>query len=102
MATSFSDTNVVNGTTYYYVVTAVDNNANESPVSAEASAQPGLVENLAVSDTAVQGTVAGTLSDIDLSDNTYQSITEVVSGSTSALEHKWLFDKSRRHGVSES
>ncbi|MCP3773904.1 hypothetical protein NLX71_11395 [Paenibacillus sp. MZ04-78.2] len=36
---SYSDTNVVNGTTYYYVVTAV-NAAGESPNSNEASATP--------------------------------------------------------------
>jgi hypothetical protein len=37
---SFSDTNVVNGTPYYYLVTAVDTHDNEGAASAEASATP--------------------------------------------------------------
>lgn len=39
-SSSYSDTNVVNGTTYYYVVTATDTNSNESANSPEASATP--------------------------------------------------------------
>lgn len=36
--TSFSDTSVVAGATYFYVVTAVDSNSQESPFSNEANA----------------------------------------------------------------
>jgi hypothetical protein len=38
--TSYVDTTVTNGTTYYYVITAVDGNGNESGNSNEASAAP--------------------------------------------------------------
>ncbi|MFO8006366.1 MAG: PA14 domain-containing protein, partial [Candidatus Brocadiia bacterium] len=39
-SSDYSDTAVTNGTTYYYVVTAVDTSSNESPYSNEASATP--------------------------------------------------------------
>jgi fibronectin type 3 domain-containing protein len=38
--TTYSQTGLTNGTTYYYVVTAVDASGNESPASLEAPAQP--------------------------------------------------------------
>ena len=37
---TYTDSTVTNGTTYYYVVTAIDTNLNESIDSQEASAQP--------------------------------------------------------------
>jgi fibronectin type 3 domain-containing protein len=39
-SSSYTDNAVTNGTTYYYIVTAVDTSSNESPDSAEASAAP--------------------------------------------------------------
>ena len=41
---------------------------------------------------AVDGTVSGSLADVSLSDNTYQSITEVNSSNSSILEHVWIFN----------
>lgn len=38
--TTYTDTGVTNGTTYYYVITAVDTTGNESGYSSEASATP--------------------------------------------------------------
>jgi hypothetical protein len=55
----YVDTGVTNGTTYYYVVTAVDISDNESPQSAEASATPD-VQGQAVS-VHVQSIVASTI-----------------------------------------
>jgi fibronectin type 3 domain-containing protein len=41
-SSDFNDTNVLNGTTYYYVVTAVDFNNHESGYSNQASAMPAV------------------------------------------------------------
>jgi hypothetical protein len=49
--TSFVDSAATNGTTYYYQVTAV-NSAGESPRSAEVSATPQALSNIALSGTA--------------------------------------------------
>lgn len=92
ITSDYLDSAVDNHTVYYYRVTAVNTNGNESALSDYTSAKPGWVANLAVSDVAVLGTVQGSLADIDQSNNVYQSITEVISGNTSALEHKWVFD----------
>jgi hypothetical protein len=40
-ASDYTDNSVTNGTTYYYVVTAVDTHSNESDNSGEVSATPG-------------------------------------------------------------
>ncbi|MCK4564427.1 MAG: hypothetical protein KAU94_07125, partial [Verrucomicrobia bacterium] len=93
VATSdYTDSTAANHTMYYYVVTASDANANESANSGEASAQPGFVTDSAASDIAVLGSVSGTLADVEVNDDTYQAITEVINGNTSALEHKWVFN----------
>ena len=99
--TAYTDTNVTNGTTYYYVVTAVDTSGNESPGSGETSATPQSsntpVQALATSDIHVAGSVANNYSDTRASDGLYESITERESGGKrqnrySYLEHKWTFD----------
>lgn len=41
-ASEFADTDVLNGTTYYYVISATDGAGNESGDSAEATADPGV------------------------------------------------------------
>jgi hypothetical protein len=88
----YVDNAVSDNTTYYYVVTAVDTSSNESLQSSEVSAQPGWVSGSPASDIAVQGTVSGTLADAELNDDAYQTITEIDNGTTSALEHKWVFN----------
>lgn len=45
---TFTDTSVVNDTLYHYVVTAVDNAANESPFSDETSAMPQTAGSLII------------------------------------------------------
>lgn len=91
-ASEYVDTDIQNNTTYYYVVTAADTTGNESENSPQASGQPGWVANMVAVSTPVLGSVSGSVADVDASDDSYQSITEVLSGSTSALEHKWEID----------
>jgi len=64
---SYSDNSVINGTTYYYVVTAADTSLNESVNSAQASATPQFPPPPAVP-TSLAATVVST-SRIDLSWN---------------------------------
>ena len=63
LAVSFyQDNAVVNGTTYYYVVTAVDTSANESNPSTEASAtpnQPGVPSSMHVASVVTSTVSAG-------------------------------------------
>lgn len=59
---SYTDTDVVNGTTYYYVITAVDLSSNESDLSDEAAATPDAITSLILQENAagfcfVEGTI---------------------------------------------
>jgi hypothetical protein len=51
----------------------------------------GPTDDVAGSETAVQGTVSGDYTDTQTSNDTYESITEVLDGKKSVLEHKWTF-----------
>ncbi|MHC4372886.1 MAG: right-handed parallel beta-helix repeat-containing protein [Planctomycetota bacterium] len=101
IATSdYADNTVVNGTAYYYVVTAVDAGSNESGYSNEESATPDVTpptQDFANADINVLGTVSGSYADTDSSDNVYESITEIESGGKPAnrydyLEQKWTIN----------
>ncbi|MEP2774657.1 MAG: putative Ig domain-containing protein [Luteolibacter sp.] len=91
-SSDYSDTSVTNHTTYYYVVSASNIHNKESAMSNEVSAYPGYVASVANSEVAVLGSVSGAFTSMNASNNTYQTITEVVNGGTSALEHKWVFN----------
>ncbi len=88
----FTDTQVVDHTTYYYVVSAVDFEGRESAYSLQKAGKPGSLSNHATAEIDVEGTLTGSVNNIDNSDNSYQTITEISDGATSRLEHVWLFD----------
>ncbi len=99
---AYTDTAVTNGTTYYYVVSAVDTSGNESGTSSEASATPtapgGEIVNLAASDfSTFRGTVIGSYLDTHAQDDIHQQLVEGLSGGKpanrhSTIEHVWTFD----------
>ena len=47
-SSDYTDTDVIDGTTYYYIVTAVDTSLNESDNSDEAAATPGMLTTLII------------------------------------------------------
>ncbi len=55
-ASAYLDNSAINGTTYYYIVTAVDTSLNESNTSNEVSATPHLITNITLLDSWVSGT----------------------------------------------
>jgi O-glycosyl hydrolase len=85
-STSFTDTGLTNGTTYFYQVTAV-NGGGESPKSSEASATPNLAPpaaptNVTATASNTQVTLNWTASTGATSYNIYRSTTSGGEGST--------------------
>ena len=62
-SSEYTDNDVVNGTTYYYAVTAVDMSANESDLSEEAAATPNVITTVTIQEyeTGYLGVVTGTV-----------------------------------------
>jgi hypothetical protein len=99
-ASAYDDTDVSNGTTYYYVVSAVDNSGFESKTG-EISATPDSIGNpgeyFASSESTVSGSASGTYRATYYSDDSYEAITETESGGQPAkrysyLEHTWAIN----------
>jgi hypothetical protein len=68
-----------------------------SGASATTDAAGGPVDNLATGETTVSGTVSGSYTDTQASDDTYEAITEIESGGKPAnrhsmLEHTWTIN----------
>jgi hypothetical protein len=56
VSSNYTDNSVVNGTTYYYVVTAVDTGSNESGYSGQVSAMPHIITDVNILGSWVSGT----------------------------------------------
>ena len=82
----------MNGEIYEYAVTAKDTAGNKSLLSDEISVQTGVFLNTPSTDLSVDGTVTGNLLDVEVSDDSRQTITEIERDSTSILEHEWTFN----------
>jgi hypothetical protein len=101
-STSYTDTGLTPEATYTYTVTARDKSVNQNSTAAS-TAEPattgpeGDVDDVANGQIPVAGTVNGTYSDTQTSNNGYESITEIESGGKPAnrysyLEHKWTIN----------
>jgi len=100
-ATSHSDTGLAADTTYDYRVTAVNDSGDSSFATASGTtdAPPAFTNYSASSETAVSGTISGSVSNTMNDDGSSQSITERESGGKPAnrhtlLEHRWNFNVS--------
>jgi hypothetical protein len=96
--TNYSDSTVSPGTTYFYRVLS-HNSAGASGYSniAEAATDelPQFIDQNAIQEAAVAGTLSGTFIDTHSNDSVVESITERTSGGKpknrySYLEHKWI------------
>ncbi len=98
-SSAYVDESAVNGTTYYYVVTASDSRGNESEASTEVSAVPAameaavfLADELSVSNGSFSAQFSGAVGrhyrleyTADLTTNTWQTVTDIVSLSESPM-----------------
>jgi len=96
--TTFSDSSLAAGTTYYYRVSAY-NPAGSSGASnialATTDEPPQFIDQTATQEASVSGTVSGSFLDLQAEDSTVEIITEQTSGGRpsgrySYLEHKWI------------
>jgi large repetitive protein len=88
-ALGYSDTAVVNGTTYYYVVMAVDPSGAQSTATAEVSATPDVlpVDVYVIQDPVVSsGTLAGSYTATFGGDGVTQNITETGTSTGARLQ----------------
>jgi len=100
-ATGYSDTGLAADTTYDYRVTAVNDSGDSgfATASGTTDAPPSFTNYGASSETAVSGTVSGSVGNTMNDDGSSQSITERESGGKPAnrhtlLEHRWNFNVS--------
>ncbi len=96
--TDFSDTGLSPSTQYCYRIRAYNagGNSDYSNIDCATTQEPEPpVDDYANSDIAVSGIVNGSYTDTQVSDDTYESIEEILTGGPlpkhmySALEHKW-------------
>jgi fibronectin type 3 domain-containing protein len=83
VTSTYTDTNVVPGTPYYYVVTAVDTSTNESPYSNQVAVSQRTIFYYPSSYTVVTGSYySGSISGLTADDSSYLVIRSQTSGST--------------------
>jgi hypothetical protein len=98
-STSYTDSSIGSGT-YYYVIAAIDTSGNPSLDSAEVSVVIAVnLTTFATSETAVYGTVSGSLQNTWAAGDQTQTITEVDSGGKpknrhDRAEHRWSIPSS--------
>lgn len=93
-------------TLYYYRVRAINasgNSAYSNTANATTAEAPSATDYGTIGDMPVAGTLTGNFSNTTTNNGTAETITEVLSGSTTSsysyLEHKWRFDVPSGYGT---
>jgi uncharacterized protein YdbL (DUF1318 family) len=75
-----------------FTIKVSDGKGGSSQATLKVTVDPASVTQTVTSQTTIDGTVSGSIGTVSTSNNVYQTLTEINSGTTSILEHVWQFN----------